>query len=223
MKKLNKIWLFLVVALLSITKFADDPITKRQLWYEIFASKMIEESKRISETGLNQSKSILKESKVLRVEDILPGLKDEVKIAVFKDEIFDCLNSYEDEIEKLKYEIGDHNETTKNVKGDISQVKKKFFELRSQVCFCEVCNNAIREDSIYIFACGHMFDEDCIINLIRDYCVLGPKMKLKSLHIKELKEDIEDLNQRKEQSNIIEEEANTRGTFFNFIGITQNF
>lgn len=203
-----------------ITTFADDPITKRQLWYEIFANEMNEESKKISESGLSQSKAILKESKVLRVEDILPGLKDEVKIDVFKNEIFDCLNSYEVEIENLKSEIYERDETTKTVKSDIAQVKKKYMELRSQVCICEVCNNAIAEDSIYIFACGHMFDEECIIHLLKDYStVLGPKMKLRSLHIKELKEDIEEMSLRKEQSNITEEEVSSRGTFFNFIGI----
>lgn len=126
---------------------------KKQLWLKIFVFVL-------SKNGNNIEASLetMKDSDTLEIEDVLPHIMDNIKIEMFKREISSCINNYEDNIDKLQKEIRLYNETAEKIKRDIRTVRKKHIELRYKQCICEICQNNIKEDEVYIFPCGHMFD-----------------------------------------------------------------
>ena len=208
----------------KIAKFVDDSKIKKLLWLEIFQHEVREQSiksknEEENEKNFNYAIDLMTESEVLKIEDILPKLMDNIKIEVFKKEITRCINSYENSIDSLKTKISLFNETAKNVKCDINKVKKKHMEVRYQQCICEICNNTIREDNVFIFPCGHLFDGECLFNQIRQYanCLVYLQPKVEKLLIG--KSEIDNLEKKKTQSNIsTSNDKDDRGTFFSFRG-----
>ena len=63
---------------------------KKKLWIDIFCDNKQNEKDPIK---------IMKESKILKIEDVLPYISDEIKIEDFKSQISKCINEYEDNIE----------------------------------------------------------------------------------------------------------------------------
>lgn len=219
----------------KISNLVDDEKHKKLLWLEVFKSQMKEESHRLKKladegkenlddansTNFNFALKLMEESNVLKIEDVLPNLMGNIKIEVFKSEIIKCINNYENSIESLKDKIYSYNETAKNVKYDISNVKKKCMKLRYQQCICEICNNNIKEDNIFVFPCGHLFDSECLLHQIQNYSSLFNKealqLKVEKMIIK--KNGIEDLERKKYESRIGNfDERDEKGTFFNFMG-----
>lgn len=211
----------------------DDDKLKKHLWLEVFKQQMKDESERVkklsTDTGDNAEKSnesnfnfalkLMEESGVLKIEDVLPNLMGNIKIEVFKTEITKCIDGYENSIETLKNKIYAYNETAKNVKNDIVAVKKKCLKMRYQQCICEVCNKNIKEDDIYVFPCGHMFDSECLFNQIKNYSNFLPNMQDKVEKLMIRKNEIDTLEKRKMESKIYAyDEKDEKGTFFNFIG-----
>lgn len=209
----------------------DDDKLKKQLWLEIFKHQMKDLNSQIQNKGgeefkeINDSQNfnlalkIMQESNILKIEDILPNLQGNIKIEVFKNEILNCLQGYQTNIESLRSQIISYNITSKNVKNDINSVKKKCCKILYQSCICEICNNTINEDSIFVFPCGHMFDSNCILNQIKNYSTYLPHLqeKVEKMIIK--KNEIENLEKRKTQNKIQSyDEKDDKGTFFNFIG-----
>lgn len=214
----------------KIANNVDDEKQKKLLWLEVFKHLMKEESEKQKTTNDTDKKSssnfnfalkLMEESQILKIEDVLPNIMGNIKIEVFKTEITGCINNYETSIESLKNKIYSYNETAKNVKGDIANVKKKCMKLRYQQCICEICNNNIKEDNIFVFPCGHLFDSKCLFYQIKTYAFLFKDMKylidkVEKLEIK--KSEIESLEKRKKESKLYNyDEKDDKGTFFNFM------
>lgn len=214
----------------KIAKIVEDYKLKKLLWLEIFKHQMQEESAKLKDnptTDNNEEQQnnfafaidLMNESEVLKIEDILPNLMGTIKIEVFKNQITKCIDSYENSIEQLKAKIFDYNDTAKSVKTDISKVKKKYMEIRYQQCICEICNNIIKEDNIYIFPCGHLFDAECLFGQIKHYSISIENLQPKVERLIVLKSEIENYEKRKNASNIASnEDKDDRGTFFTFMG-----
>ena len=49
--------------------------------------------------------SLTKESKVIKIEDLLPYFNEKIKIEDFKDEICDSLKGYSSQIDRLKKQM----------------------------------------------------------------------------------------------------------------------
>jgi hypothetical protein len=166
----------------------------------------------------------MNESEVLKIEDVLPHIMGSIKIEVFKKEITNCINIYENNIQELKRDISKYNKTAEDIKSDIYKVKKKQMEIRYKQCICEVCNNTIKDDNIFLFPCGHIFDSNCIIEALIKYSsfVVGIQQKMEKIHI--MKAEIELLEKRRAASKInYEGDDKDRGTFFsNFINLGFN-
>ena len=138
---------------------------KKQLWIEIFSCD--------SQNEFQEALKIMKESKILKIEDVLPHITDTIKIEEFKKQISNCINDYEENIKKLKEDITDYNKTAENIKNDIIKVKKKSMEIQYSSCKCEICQGYIKDNNIYLFPCGHMFDANCIRKCLLDYEITG--------------------------------------------------
>ena len=47
----------------------------------------------------------MQSSKILKIEDVLPRIMDNIKIEEFKSQISECIDVYEENINKLKKDI----------------------------------------------------------------------------------------------------------------------
>ena len=138
---------------------------KKKLWINIFSYNNQNEFKK----GLD----IMKESKILKIEDILPHITEKIKIEDFKTQISDCIIEYEKNIQNLKDDINGYKEASENIKNDINKIKKKSMEIKKNAGKCDICQKIIQDKNIFIFPCGHLFDMFCIKERLLDYEVTG--------------------------------------------------
>jgi len=203
-----------------IAKSVDDPKLKKQLWLEIFNNEI-----KINGSNIHMALQTMNESEILKIEDVLPHLMDNIKIEVFKEEITSCITIYEKDIQTLKKDIVSYNKTAENIKFDIFNVKKKSLNIRYDETICEVCNCTIKDENVFIFPCGHIFDSRCIVNMLIKYNTFFPNLQQKIENILILRNDILSLEKRKEASKINfdmdKKNVNDRGTFFS--SLTFNF
>ena len=127
---------------------------------------------------------------------------DNIRIEDFKEEIQDCIKKYEEDNTDLKTEITKFNCIAENIKTDINKVHKKYLEVKYKQCVCDVCKTSIKDNIVYVFPCKHMFDANCIINLLQQYSRDIPSLNKKLDKIITLKLEIEALEKKKERSNI---------------------
>ena len=151
---------------------------KKQLWIEIFS--YINKQHKFQE-ALN----VMKNSKILKIEDVLPHITDTIKIEEFKKQISECIFDYEENIKKLKDDIDNYNKTSENIKNDIANLKKRSMEIPFTTYKCQICQNYIKNNDVYLFPCGHMFDANCIRKCLLDYEATG----LEYIHDKNVKID----------------------------------
>ena len=138
---------------------------RKKLWIDIFSCD--------NQNEFKQALDIMKESKILKIEDVLPHITDTIKIEEFKKQISNCINEYEANIEKLKKDINDYNKTAENIKADIYRVKKKSMDIKYSDCKCEICQGYIKDKIIFLFPCGHMFDMNCLKDSLLNYEATG--------------------------------------------------
>lgn len=134
---------------------------RKKLWTDIFSSE--------EQNEFQQAVNIIKESKILKIEDVLPHLADSFNMEEFKGQITKCINEYESNIKKLKQDINDYNKTAENIRKDIYRVKKKSMEIEYSDCKCDICQEYFKDKNVFLFPCGHMFDMDCIRTCLLDY------------------------------------------------------
>ena len=133
---------------------------KKKLWIDIFCDNKQNEKDPIK---------IMKESKILKIEDVLPYISDEIKIEDFKSQISKCINEYEDNINHLKEDINNYNKANEIIINDIYKINKKSTEIKYGECKCDICQNIIKDRNLYLFPCGHFFDSICIKNCFFNY------------------------------------------------------
>ena len=149
----------------EIAKFiasnVSDEKIKKSLWLDIFSAN--------KKNNFKDALEIMQSSKILKIEDVLPRIMDNIKIEEFKSQISECIDVYEENINKLKKDINEYNKTAENIKNDINKIKKKSLEIQYRQCKCEICQCNIKDNNIYLFPCGHMFDSKCIIDSLINY------------------------------------------------------
>ena len=141
---------------------------QKKLWIDIFCDNKQNEKDPIK---------IMKESKILKIEDVLPYISDEIKIEDFKTQISKCINEYEENINHLKEDINNYNKANETIINDIYKIKKKSTEIKYGECKCDICQKVIKDRNLYLFPCGHIFDAICIKNSLINYQNDGIKDK----------------------------------------------
>ena len=150
---------------------------RKKLWIDIFSCD--------SQNEFQDALKVMKESKILKIEDVLPHITDSIKIEEFKKQISNCIDDYEKNITGLKKDIEEYNKTAENIKNDIIKIKKKSMEIQYSSCKCEICQEYIKDKNIFLFPCGHMFDDNCIRKCLLDYEITG----LEYIHQKNVRID----------------------------------
>ena len=177
----------------SVAKFiasnAPGDKLKKKLWIEIFFANNHKEFK--------DAIKIIEESKILKIEDVLPYITDSIQIDEFKQQIKKCIIDYENNIKKLKEDINDYNTTSENLKNNIKKVKNKPIEIKSKSCKCDICQDYIKDKNVFVFPCGHMLDANCIRKRLLDYEIKGlDYIHSKNLKIDELFYELNYINER---------------------------
>ena len=184
---------------------------QKKLWIDIFCDNKQNEKDPIK---------IMKESKILKIEDVLPYISDEIKIEDFKTQISKCINEYEENINHLKEDISNYNKANETIINDIYKIKKKSTEIKYGECKCDICQKVIKDRNLYLFPCGHIFDAICIKNSLINYQNDGIKDKKlieKNKRILELFKKLK-INDEKDKKN--EDESDKKdimGQFFSKI------
>ena len=173
---------------------------KKKLWIDIFCDNKQNEKDPIK---------IMKESKILKIEDVLPYISDEIKIEDFKAQISKSINEYEENINHLKEDINNYNKANEVIIDEIYKINKKSIELKYSECKCDFCHKIIKNKNLYLFPCGHMFDAICIKKCLKNYENEGVKMEKlveKNKKIAELFKKLK-INEESEKNN---EETNEK-------------
>ena len=170
-----------------------NPKLKKQLWLKVFEFQKKE--------GFIEARRIVNESNgLIKIEDILPLMGDTVKIGEFKEELKDCINSYEKSVELLNKEIKEFNVSTDLIQKDISKAQKNVFNVNYNKIRCQECGNYIKEKKFFMFPCKHIFDPHCLINKYIEFNKQGigdQKFKSKVKAITDLVMKINFLSQNK--------------------------
>ena len=187
----------------SIAKFiasnAPGEKLKKKLWIEIFFANNHNEFK--------DAIKIIEESKILKIEDVLPYISDSIQFDEFKQQVKKCIVDYENNIKKLKEDINDYNTTSENLKNNIKKIKNKSIEIKSKLCKCDICQEYIKDKNIFVFPCGHLLDANCIRKRLLDYEIKGlDYIHSKNLKIDELFYELNYINERLFIKNIKKED-----------------
>ena len=141
---------------------------QKKLWIDIFCDNKQNEKDPIK---------IMKESKILKIEDVLPYISDEIKIEDFKTQISKSINEYEENINHLKEDINNYNKANEVIINEIYKISKKSIEIKYLECKCDVCQKIIKNKNLYLFPCGHIFDAFCIKKCLKNYENEGVKQE----------------------------------------------
>ena len=149
------------IAIFIAQNIKDEKI-KKDIWLRIF--------KYFKTNNFADAKNILESScGVLKIEDILPFMMDDVKLEELKSDLQACINFYEKGVTQLKQEINDYNQSTEIIKKEIFKIQKKSTIIDYTKIKCEKCQKDILGNKFFLFPCGHIFDTSCLIKILDDY------------------------------------------------------
>ena len=208
------------IAIFIAQNIKDDKI-KKDIWLRIF--------KYFKTNNFADAKNILESSMgILKIEDILPFMMDNVKLEELKTDLQACINFYEEGVHQLKQEINDYNQSTEIIKKDIYQIQKKSTYINYTQIKCEKCQKDIMGAKFFLFPCGHIFDTFCLIQILIDYDEqnIGDEFfRIKVNNIKALREKIRILQEKRKKVIYEQKMQNSNTTafkvLFNFINKEQ--
>lgn len=134
----------------EMANMPEDDETRKKLW-TLIAKHTIDAGGEIKE-----AMGILKESGLLKIEDILPFIPDFVLINDFKREIIDSLEVYNDRIDQLKEEMQDYTQSAELIRSDMQKLRKRC-AIVSGNQRCELTGQNILGKEFYLFPCSHAF------------------------------------------------------------------
>ncbi|KAG2188073.1 hypothetical protein INT44_000824 [Umbelopsis vinacea] len=152
----------LELARINADKPEDDDVLRKRLWLNI-AKHIVQEKK-----DIKTAMEFLKQSDLLKIEDILPFFPDFVLIDDFKDEICSALEEYNIHIERLKEDMDEATRSAENIRLDIRQLRSRFAIIGS-LEKCNICDLPLLTRQFYVFPCQHSFHADCLVDRITKY------------------------------------------------------
>ena len=146
-----------------LPKNISDLKLQKKIWLQIFENKR-------KNGNLSDAKNIINESKgVIKLEDILPLMGDDVKINEFKSELKLCIEDYEKSVFELKKGIRNFNDANDLINKDIELSEKKAVRMAYTRLKCHRCGKNISGDRFFMFPCGHIFDVVCLIDNYKEF------------------------------------------------------
>eukprot|EP00667_Euglena_gracilis_P001892 EG_transcript_1891 len=141
----------------------EDPPLKRKLWLQLAEYTIRQQG------DLKAAIDLLRQTRDIKLEDVLPFFPDFVLIQDFKREIISSLEAYTQDIEHLKAEMEEATRNADIVRASIRELRHRYgYVTTTQPC--EVCGRAALGGDFYLFpSCRHVFHQPCLLELIRDF------------------------------------------------------
>ena len=171
-----------------------DAKLRKKIWLKIFYDKKEKEN-------LSEAKKLISESKgIIKIEDILPLMGDNVKISEFKNELKDCISNYENSVRMLSKEIKEFNDSNDLITKDIENSKKNTIIMNYSLLRCHKCGLNNVGNKIFVFPCKHVFDTKCLVEIYKGFSKSNfgnPMFQKKAKLIIDLYKRIEELKEKK--------------------------
>lgn len=145
---------FDITAAKSIANKTDSEEHQKRLWLTIAKNVLTKNLDIQIATGL------LRECRLLRIEDILPFFPDYTTIDFFKEAITQSLLEYRNQILTLK--DGTYEKIADDIRTEIRVFKGRYSVIKFGQR-CEICSRNLLSRAFYVFPCGHLFHNDCLI------------------------------------------------------------
>ncbi|KAF2490447.1 hypothetical protein BU16DRAFT_494468 [Lophium mytilinum] len=153
-----------------------DPALRKKLWLAV-AKKVISQS-----SGIKTAIDFLKRCDLLRIEDLIPFFPDFVVIDDFKEEICAALEEYSRQIDELRKEMDESEETAAHIKTDIKALEQRYAIVEPGER-CYVCSLPLLARQFYVFPCQHAFHSDCLAKKVVELAGITKGRRITELQV----------------------------------------
>lgn len=157
-----------------------DEELSRKLWLQIAIYH-------IKIGNVRDALNVMNESKLIKMEDLLPYFDEQDSISNFKEDICKALAGYKNKIDELNDELKESKKSSEQVKNELKSVKERYIEIEGTQA-CEVCNKPVMKKSFYVYPCSHAYHRDCLVDMMMP--ILRAKDYIKANRINNILEDI---------------------------------
>ena len=137
---------------------AFDEKLSRKLWLQIA-------NFHIRANNVKEALVVMNESKLIKMEELLPFFNEQESISTFKEDICMSLSSYKDKIDELNNELNESSMSQELVKKELKSIKERCIEIEGLQA-CDICSKPVMKGVFYVFPCAHTFHRDCLLKLI---------------------------------------------------------
>jgi len=145
-----------------VANIPDSEELKRKLWLKVAKHVILEEK------DIKHVTELLKECKLLKIEDVLHYFPNFVTIDHFKDAICSSLQEYNEHINALKGEMEDATNNVEELREESRKLRDRHVAVKSDST-CAVCDFDVISRSFYVFPCEHMFHSDCLLSELKPH------------------------------------------------------
>ena len=135
-----------------------DEELSRKLWLQIAIFH-------IKSGNVRDALNVMNESKLIKMEDLLPYFDEQDSISNFKEDICKALAGYKTTIDELNEELKESKASAEQVKSELKFVKERFIEIEG-IQPCEVCNKAVMKKCFYVYPCSHAYHRECLLDMM---------------------------------------------------------
>jgi hypothetical protein len=147
---------------------------RKKLWLAV-AKKVVSQS-----NGIKTAIDFLKRCDLLKIEDLIPFFPDFVVIDDFKEEICAALEDYSRNIDALKKEMDESEQTATNIKIDIAALDHRYAIVEpGEKCY--VCSFPLLSRQFFVFPCQHAFHSDCLGKKVIEQAGVGKSKRIREL------------------------------------------
>ena len=135
-----------------------DEELSRKLWLQIAIFH-------INAGNVRDALNVMNESKLIKMEDLLPYFNEQDSISNFKEDICKALDGYKKKIDDLNEELKESKASATQVKNELKNIKERHIEIEGMQP-CEVCNKPVMKKSFYVYPCAHSYHRDCLLDMM---------------------------------------------------------
>ena len=130
----------------------------RKLWLQIAIYH-------IKSGNVREALKVMNESRLIKMEDLLPYFDEQDSISNFKEDICKTLAGYKGKIEELNHELNESKSSSEQVKRELKSIKERYIEIEGMQP-CEICCKAVMRTAFYVYPCAHAYHRECLLELI---------------------------------------------------------
>lgn len=133
----------------------DDVELRRKLWLRIARHVVAERG------DVARALRFLRESELLKIEDVLPFFPDFTTIDHFRDAVCSSLQEYNQHIQDLKEEMEEATKSAEEIRHQIQNFRNRCGAVGARD-LCDACGQQLLLRAFYLFPCGHRLHADCL-------------------------------------------------------------